>query len=125
MVGDRHVFGLPFLRTPGRLCFPQCFFSPSSVTPSRGDQAVAHLQVHLEFRGRFEKRDRETTFGSSVQSRSFPGFLCNRSSQPIKPSGPSYALCATARRSRARRRGGFERGGVLTAVAAVRRRREF
>src|SRR5262249_52156576 len=33
----------------------------------------------------------------SVQSRSFPGLLCNRGLQTIKPLGPSCAPCATVR----------------------------
>src|SRR5919106_2727239 len=97
MVGDRHVFGLPFLRTPGRLCFPQCFFSPSSVTPSRGDQAVAHLQVHLEFRGRFEKRIVKPLSDLRFSLDLFPDFFAIAAHNPSNP--PDQATRSARRRA--------------------------
>jgi hypothetical protein len=36
----------------------------------------------------------------AVQAGFFPESLCDRGSRPIKPPGPSCALCATARGDR-------------------------
>ena len=41
---------------PARSCCFQYSFSPSPAAPSRHYQVVGHLQVHPEFRRRFEKR---------------------------------------------------------------------
>src|ERR687897_1520675 len=109
MVGDRHVFGLPFLRTPGRLCSPQCFFSPS-LTPSRGDAGRGSFAGSSRIPRTFEKRIVKPLSDLRFSLDLFPDFFAIAAHNPSNP--PDQA-------TRSARRGGAREREVVEALNAA------